>query len=205
MSIAKTRQKLVDVARELFALKGLEETTMNDIALLSGKGRRTLYTYFRNKDEIYSAVIASELERLSEKMDEVAQTTVAPDRKIIMLIYTHLNLIKETVARNGSLRAKFFHDINNVERVRKAFDIEERHILRRVLQEGIAQGKFQVDNVNLLADLLHYAVKGIEIAYMYDRLGEGLSEADSIPVVERLVQRILGIQVEEKLELQHHQ
>jgi len=46
MSISKTRQKLVDVARQLFARNGVANTTMNDIAVASGKGRRTLYTYF---------------------------------------------------------------------------------------------------------------------------------------------------------------
>ena len=61
MSISKTRQKLVDVARQLFAKKGIENTTMNDIAVASGKGRRTLYTYFKNKEEVYYAVIAAEL------------------------------------------------------------------------------------------------------------------------------------------------
>ena len=49
MSISKTRQKLVDVARQLFAKNGLAGTTMNDIAVASGKGRRTLYTYFNRK------------------------------------------------------------------------------------------------------------------------------------------------------------
>ena len=42
MSISKTRQKLVDVARQLFAKNGIANTTMNDIAVASGKGRRTL-------------------------------------------------------------------------------------------------------------------------------------------------------------------
>ena len=60
MSISKTRQKLVDVARQLFAKNGLENTTMNDIAQASGKGRRTLYTYFKSKEDIYFAVIESE-------------------------------------------------------------------------------------------------------------------------------------------------
>lgn len=72
MSISKTRHKLVDVARQLFAKNGLENTTMNDIARASGKGRRTLYTYFKSKEDVYYAVIESELERLSDKMDEVA-------------------------------------------------------------------------------------------------------------------------------------
>ena len=71
MSISKTEQTFVDVARKLFAKNGLDGTTMNDIARESGKGRRTLYTYFSKKEDIYSAVIESELERLSEKLDEV--------------------------------------------------------------------------------------------------------------------------------------
>ena len=47
MTVSKTKAKLVDVARQLFAKMGVENTTMNDIALASKKGRRTLYTYLR--------------------------------------------------------------------------------------------------------------------------------------------------------------
>ena len=46
---SKTRDKLIEVARQLFAHKGVAHTTMNDIASASSKGRRTIYTYFRNK------------------------------------------------------------------------------------------------------------------------------------------------------------
>ena len=53
MTMSKTKTMLVEVARQLFAKNGVQETTMNDIAEASGKGRRTLYTYFRNKEEIY--------------------------------------------------------------------------------------------------------------------------------------------------------
>ncbi len=62
MTVSKTKAKLVDVARQLFAKMGVENTTMNDIALASKKGRRTLYTYFKSKDEIYLAVVESELD-----------------------------------------------------------------------------------------------------------------------------------------------
>ena len=102
---------LVDVARQLFAKKGLENTTMNDIAQASGKGRRTLYTYFKSKDDIYYAVIETELERLSDKLDEVAARKISPQEKVIELIYTHLSMIRETVVRNGNLRAEFFRNI----------------------------------------------------------------------------------------------
>lgn len=67
MSVSRTKLKLVDVARQLFAKNGVENTTMNDIAQASQKGRRTLYTYFKNKEEIYYAVIEAEVERLDRK------------------------------------------------------------------------------------------------------------------------------------------
>ena len=44
---SKTREKLIEVARQLFAHKGIENTTMSDIATASEKGRRTIYTYFK--------------------------------------------------------------------------------------------------------------------------------------------------------------
>ena len=56
MSTVKTRALLVDVARQLFAKNGFEDTSMNDIAVHANRGRRTLYTYFNSKEEIYLAV-----------------------------------------------------------------------------------------------------------------------------------------------------
>lgn len=192
MSISKTRQKLVDVARQLFAKNGLENTTMNDIALASGKGRRTLYTYFKNKEEVYYAVIKCELERLSDKLDEVAAKRTRPQDKIIELIYTHLNMIKETVVRNGNLRAEFFRNIWMVEKVRKNFDEDEIELFRKVYTEGKAEGEFDIDNIELVADITHYCIKGLEVPYIYGRLGHGMTEETSKPLVTRVVYGALG-------------
>lgn len=156
MSVSKTRQKLVDVARQLFAKNGIANTTMNDIAVASGKGRRTLYTYFSRKEDVYYAVIESELERLSDKLDEVANCKMRPQDKIIELIYTHLSMIKETVVRNGNLRAEFFRNIWMVEKARKNFDEDEIEILRRIYAEGREDGEFDIDNIDLVAMIQYY-------------------------------------------------
>ena len=87
MTVSKTKAKLVDVARQLFAKMGVENTTMNDIALASKKGRRTLYTYFKSKDEIYLAVVESELDILSDMMKRVAEKNISPDEKLLEMIY----------------------------------------------------------------------------------------------------------------------
>ncbi|MCH4183756.1 MAG: TetR/AcrR family transcriptional regulator [Prevotella sp.] len=192
MSISKTRQKLVDVARQLFAKNGLNNTTMNDIAVASGKGRRTLYTYFKSKEDVYYAVIESELERLSDRLDEVASEKILPQDKIIELIYTHLSMIKETVMRNGNLRAEFFRNIWMVEKVRKNFDEDEIEIFRKVYADGKAEGEFDIENVDLVADITHYCIKGLEVPFIYGRLGHGLTEDSSKPIVAKFVYGALG-------------
>ena len=193
MPVSKTKEKLVDVARQLFAKNGVEETTMNDIAVASGKGRRTLYTYFKNKEEVYLAVIEEELSRLSHKMIALSLQKMEPEEKLVTVIYNHLNLIKEAVQRNGNLRAAFFRDIWAVQKVRKRFDRAELEFYARILREGVSLGRFEVDNITLMAELLLYCVKGLEVPYIYGRLGEGLNHATSRPMVQRLVNRMVGL------------
>ena len=192
MSVSKTRHKLVEVARQLFAKNGIANTTMNDIAVASGKGRRTLYTYFKSKEDVYTAVIESELERLSDKLDEVAAKKIRPQDKIIELIYMHLSSIKETVVRNGNLRAEFFRNVWTVEKVRKNFDDEEIKLFRKVYAEGKADGEFDIDNIDLVADITHYCIKGLEVPYIYGRIAHGMTEEATKPQVAKVVYGALG-------------
>ena len=152
---------MVDVARQLFAMNGMENTTMNDIALASKKGRRTLYTYFKSKEDIYYAVIESELERLSDKLDEVAARKIRPQEKVIELIYTHLNMIRETV-------------------------------VCKVFRDGKEDGEFDIENVELVAHITHYCIKGLEVPYIYGRIARGLSEEATKPQVAKFIYGALG-------------
>ena len=151
-----------------------------------------MYTYFNSKEEVYSAVIESELERLSDKLDEVAAMKMRPLDKVIELIYTHLIMIRETVVRNGNLRAEFFRNIWMVEKVRKKFDDYEIDLFRKVYQEGKADGEFDIDDVNLVANITHYCIKGLEVPFIYGRIGHGLTEEASKPLVAKVVYGALG-------------
>lgn len=193
MTVAKTRTKLVDVARQLFARNGVEDTTMNDIALASKKGRRTLYTYFKSKEEIYMAVVESELEMLSEHMKSVAKKPLSPDNKILELIMTHLESIKMIVFRNGTLRADFFRDIWRVEAERKRFDTREIELLRGVLQEGKEKGSFNIDDAEITAELLLYCIKGIEVPYIRGLVAEKLDDETRGRYVQKIVFGALGV------------
>ena len=165
-TIVKTKDLMIEVARQLFARFGFTNTTMNDIADASKRGRRTLYTYFRNKDEIYHAVIERELERLWHELELVGRLSVSPEEKIMTMMLTHLDKIKDLVLRNGSLRAEFFKDIWLVEQARVTFDRREIRQIEAVLQEGRQAGLFFVEDVRLTAYLLQNIVKGMEVPFI---------------------------------------
>ncbi|NLD24585.1 MAG: TetR/AcrR family transcriptional regulator [Bacteroidales bacterium] len=162
-TISKTKSTLIDVAQQLFAKQGVENTTMNDIAKASQRGRRTLYTYFSSKNDIYKAVIESELNGLYKKLEAVVKRDIPSDDKLILLAFTRLSAIKEVVTRNGTLKADFFRDIWQVETVRKEFDKKEIHYLELIIREGFDKGIFELSNIKQTAELLHYAFKGLEV------------------------------------------
>ncbi|MGL5937534.1 MAG: TetR/AcrR family transcriptional regulator [Phocaeicola sp.] len=192
MAVSKTRTKLVDVARQLFAKNGVDDTTMNDIAIASKRGRRTLYTYFKSKEEIFLAVVESELEVLSDAMEKVASKEMTPDFKIVKLIETHLESIKTVVYRNGTLRAGFFRNIWEVEAARKNFDAREKILLYRVLLEGVEKGIFQIENVATVADIIHYSIKGIEVPFIRGQIGRELDDDATWEFVSKIVFGALG-------------
>ena len=93
MALIKTRNKLVDVARQLFAKRGLDNTTMNDIAAASGKGRRTLYTYFKSKEDSLDPYFVSNL--------NLAYSFRLPHTKKITAGVTIYNLFNKKYENNG--------------------------------------------------------------------------------------------------------
>ena len=167
---------LVDVARQLFARKGVDDTTMNDIAQASGKGRRTLYTYFKSKNEIFLAVVESEMAQLHKVLMDVVNKELPADEKLITFIYTRLDAIKAVVFRNGTLRAVFVRDIWRVEKVRKEFDLQEVEMLKSILDEGVRDGIFSVPDTDITAMVLHHALKGLEVPYIRGVMGASITD-----------------------------
>ena len=43
-----------------------------------------------------------------------------------------------------------------------------------------------------ISDIIHYTVRGLEVPYIYDRLGEGLTEEETYPIVLDIVSKALG-------------
>lgn len=184
----RTRQSFILVARQLFADYGFQGTTMNAIAEGAGKGRRTLYTYFSTKREVYLAVIQREFQHLFEELETFVNQPLPPLDKLMQYIARRQNAVYEVVKWNGSLEAEFFNDIATVEHARIRFDVLEQRLIQRILKEGVENGSFRHIDTRRTAMLLHACMKGLEVPYIRGHLGR--SELDVLQTY-RVVKSII--------------
>jgi len=65
----RTRELIEEAARELFCLRGIGGTDLKEIAEAVGIPRTTLYTYYRDKDALSSAVYLRNLKSMLAHLD----------------------------------------------------------------------------------------------------------------------------------------
>lgn len=168
--VSKTRDRFIEVARQLFARKGVENTTMNDIAEASEKGRRTIYTYFKNKRDIYEAVVESESDRLIRHLKLIVSKPASAEEKLKEYVTQRFDMMSEIVKRNGSLHARFFRDLRRVNTARRRISKREMALLRIILQEGVDSGEFHIDNVKDTAVIITHTLHGLDVTYIRNEL-----------------------------------
>ena len=169
--VSKTREKFIEVARQLFARKGIENTTMNDIASASDKGRRTIYTYFKSKRDIFNAVIERETDKLLESLRQIADMPGNPEEKL-----------RQYVA------CRFFRDVRKVDRARKVISSKEIEMLRRILQQGQDENVFNIDDIPARAVIITHALQGLDVPYIRDSLADReISKATMVKYVADLI------------------
>lgn len=186
--VSKTREKFIEVARQLFARKGIENTTMNDIASASDKGRRTIYTYFKSKRDIFNAVIERETDQLLESLRHIVDEAGEPEEKLRKYVSCRFETMKGIVQRNGSLKAGFFRDVRKVDRARKVISAKETEMLRRILQQGVDNGSFDIDSIPERAVIVTHALQGFDVPYIRDSLAaQNISKTTMVTYVTDLI------------------
>lgn len=194
--VKKTRDRFIEVARSLFARKGVENTTMNDIATASDKGRRTIYTYFKSKRDIFNAVIESESDDLLKNLSAIVSKPISPEQKLREYVATRMETMREIVSRNGSLRAGFFRDVRKVDRARAVISRKEIKMLMRILHEGVLLGVFEIPDIKEWAIIITNSIQGFDVPYIRNNLTEyGIDKADMSRMIADLI--LNGVRVRE--------
>ena len=195
--VSKTREKFIEVARQLFARKGVENTTMNDIASASDKGRRTIYTYFKSKREIFNAVIASETDELLSRLRNIIAKDSSAKEKLVRYIDCRFDTMSEIVSRNGSLRAGFFRDVRKVDRARRLITDKESMLLKQILKQGVEEGVFKIKDLDSASVVITHTLHGLDVPYVRDNLSkEGVTQDNLKRYVTKLI--LYGISGEDE-------
>jgi len=164
--VSKTRERLIEVARQLFVRKGVENTTMLDIANASEKGRRTIYTYFRNKREIHQAVIERESEQIVMRQRNIQQSSATSRQKLerFMRVRLEVLLCPTSQKQRDSLSLLTLLEGSRVGKTRRLAALKELEILRSIVNEGVENGEFDPEQAARLLPLMVMLIQGIDMA-----------------------------------------
>jgi AcrR family transcriptional regulator len=85
---AATREALIDAAARLFAERGVERTTMDDIARAAGTSRTSVFNYFGYKEMIVCEIGARYVAEIAGKAQEVLQRQRSPKKQLQYVVDT---------------------------------------------------------------------------------------------------------------------
>ena len=135
-----TRNLIIDVATELFAVNGVRATTMEAIASAAGRGRRTVYMYFSDKAEIYNVVVDREILGICKTLKDVLLKTDRPEEVLRVYALERYNAINSLLRRNPLLVRDFVQSHNRIERLRERLNKEEVKMISPWFSKEIKAG-----------------------------------------------------------------
>ncbi|NOZ46872.1 MAG: TetR/AcrR family transcriptional regulator [Chlorobi bacterium] len=168
MQVSKSKENILEVARHVFSRFGFNKTTMSDIAEAARKGRRTIYSYFNSKEDIYQAVIQKEVDILQNRLSGVLNEELTPRKKLEKYLDTRMNTISELANYYNAIKNAYTQNFSMIQRIRKRFDKAEINMLSSILDHGNKSGVFSIENTELTAKTMVLALKGLEIPIYFN-------------------------------------
>ena len=68
---------------------------MKDIARAAKVSRRTLYTHFNSKEDIFNHIVDQKIELIEQKLEQAVRTALPADKRLKLYIKERFNLIAE--------------------------------------------------------------------------------------------------------------
>jgi AcrR family transcriptional regulator len=141
------RELLLGVAKKIFAERGFQSATMDDIAREAGFTKPILYQYFESKTDLYHEIVADTARTLIDKLANAVAIAETPRAKIEVAFRVYFDMV---VGETDAFRILFIHshegstagDLRNVELTLVSFvepfiDISISKEHRRQLAAGV--------------------------------------------------------------------
>lgn len=174
------RRKILDGADKLFREHGLSKTTMEDIAREAGKGKSTLYYYFKSKEEIIDAIIEEDKDQFFNKIQTAVAAAPTAKEKVHAFVETRFARLKEFTTLYkimiSEVREALGDQCVNKFRYRKQYDQKEADIIKSILQYGATTGEFRAfsdKDLDMMSFVFLSSQHGLELdMIMYDKVDE---------------------------------
>lgn len=166
----ETRERLINVARELFSQRGYDETTIEAIADLAGVSKPTVFNYFASKRALLLE-LATAADRAFERVVLTAFEQPFPTSRRLEVFFTGLS---QNLERSPALTRVLM--VEAVKAMSEESDAARKHgflrtekALIRLLREGVAHGDVRDDfNVSLMAQLIIGAYTNVLLMWLAD-------------------------------------
>lgn len=145
------RRFILNAARRILAIKGIDNTNMDDIAAAADYTRRTLYTYFDSRDEILLAIFIEDLTiRWTVQKEAITRVSTGLER----IIAWGESFYSYACRNPHAMRLHMYWDFRGIERKRissrafKDFETINNELtegLRDIFRRGVKDGSMRSD------------------------------------------------------------
>ncbi len=139
-------QELLNAALELFAQKGFSATRSEEVASRAGVSKGTLYLYFPSKEELFKAVVRTNISALIAEGQQIADQFEGPSAQLLrLLMHTWWQRVGDTPA--GGIFKIIIAEVRNFPELAQFYTDEvvlpAHRLIAGTLQRGIDRGEFR--------------------------------------------------------------
>ena len=186
----RNREAIIDSAEIVFFEKGYSNSNMEEIAKHANYTKRTLYSYFNSKEELYIAVAERGYNILSSLFNETLQNCKGDDYLTIIkkLGYTYIRFYKEYT---GYYKAAF--EFKNTALLPQEIEQDSLKTLTKIIQKGIDNKEIiDEDPINISLMLWSYVVGLINTIVKMDKYVKDYLMKDPTELLEKNFDIILN-------------
>jgi len=160
------KEQIIKAARELFFRFGYSKTSMDDIAHECGMAKPTLYYYFPNKEAIFDEIVWAEANEFMNQIVENLPSDSTADIKLqrfLQSIYQKLEVYASELEDIPDVLCD--HSPHGRPIVKKLSELFQEK-LRPVLEEGIQEGIFKIDDMEATLAAISFLLEFLDIDWI---------------------------------------
>jgi AcrR family transcriptional regulator len=160
------KELLIDVAQRAFARYGFRKTTLDDIAVQLGKGKTFIYYYFQGKEDVYKAVLDREVDNFIKELEESVRYSLSPEQKLKAYVETRFKTMNNYKVFLEAMNNENLSSKEAVVSCARGFDIAKIVLLKSILDDGVDNQIFKINNTEMASLAIETSLKGLETFFM---------------------------------------